>query len=64
MLFEDRVVSGIFGHRSDEVTVNWGKLQNKVLQNVFFSHNIIRVIKSRRMRLARHVARMRVMTNT
>jgi hypothetical protein len=40
------------------VTRDWRKLQNEELHNLYFSPNIIRMIKSRRMRWAGHVARM------
>jgi hypothetical protein len=42
----------------DEVTVGWRKLHNEELHNLYSSPSIIRVIKSRRMRLAEHVTRM------
>jgi hypothetical protein len=44
--------------RRDEVTGDWRKLHNDELHNLYSSPNIIRMIKSRRMRLAGHVARM------
>jgi hypothetical protein len=43
----------------DEVTREWRKLHNEELHNLFSSPNITRMIKSRRMRLVGHVARMR-----
>jgi hypothetical protein len=48
----------IFGPKRDEVTGGWRKLQNEDLHNLYSSPSIIRVIKSRRMRRAGHVARM------
>ena len=42
----------------DEVTVEWRRLHNKELNDLYCSPNIVRVIKSRRMRWAGHVARM------
>jgi hypothetical protein len=42
----------------DEVTGDWRKLHNEELHNLYSSPSIIRMIKSRRMRLAGHVARM------
>jgi hypothetical protein len=48
----------IFGSKRDEVTGSWLKLCNEELHSFYSSPNIIRVIKSRRMRWARHVARM------
>jgi hypothetical protein len=52
------VLRRIFGPRRDEVTVEWRKLHNEEPNDLYFSPNIIRVIKSRRMRWAGHVARM------
>jgi PAS domain-containing protein len=57
-VFENRVVKRIFGLKRDEVTGDRRKLHNEELHNLYSSPNIYRVIKSRRMRLARHVARM------
>jgi hypothetical protein len=48
-VLENRVLRRIFGLRRDEVTWEWSKLHNKEL-NVLYSPNIIRMIKSRRMR--------------
>jgi hypothetical protein len=48
----------IFGPKRDEATGEWRKLHNKELHDLYPSPNIIRIIKSRRMRLAGHVARM------
>jgi hypothetical protein len=48
----------IFGRKRDEVTGEWRRLHNKELYAVYSSPNIIRVIKSRRLRWAGHVARM------
>ena len=48
----------IFGPTSDGVTGEWRKLHNEELNDLYSSHNIVRVIKSRRMRWAGHVARM------
>jgi hypothetical protein len=55
-VFENRVIRRIFGSKWDEVTGERGKLQNEELNDLYCSPNIFRVIKSRRMRLARHVA--------
>jgi hypothetical protein len=48
----------IFGPKIDEVIRDWRKLHNKELHNLYFPPSIIRMIKSRRMRWAGHVARM------
>ena len=48
----------IFGPKRDEVTGEWRKLHIEELNDLYCSPNIFRVIKSRRMRWARHVARM------
>jgi len=47
----------ILGPKRDEVTGEWRKLHNEELNDLYFSPNVVRVIKSRRMRLAGHVAR-------
>ena len=57
-VFENMVLRRIFGMRSEEVTEEWRKLHNEELNNLYSSPNIVRVIKSRRMRWAGHVARM------
>jgi hypothetical protein len=56
-VFENRVLRRIFGPRSEE-DGSWRKLHNEELHSLYSSPNIVRVIKSRRMRLAGHVARM------
>jgi hypothetical protein len=55
-VFENRVLRRIFGPRRDEVTGEWRKLHNKEVHNLYSSPDIIRQIKSRRMRWAGHVA--------
>jgi len=55
---ENRVLRRIFGPKRDEITGEWRKLHNGELNNLYCSPNIVRVIKSRRMRWAGHVARM------
>ena len=57
-VFENMVLRSIFGPKRDEVTREWKKLHNEELNGLFSPPNIIRVIKSRRMRWAGHVARM------
>ena len=57
-VFEDRVLRRIFDPKRDWVTGEWRKLHNVELNDLYSSPNIVRVIKSRRMRWAGHVARM------
>jgi hypothetical protein len=57
-VYENRVLRGIFGPKRDEVTGECRKLHNEELQILYSSPNIIRQIKSRRMRWAGHVARI------
>jgi hypothetical protein len=61
---ENRMLRRIFGPKRDEVTGGWRKLHNEELHNLYSSLDIIRVIKSRKMRWAGHVARMGEMRNT
>jgi hypothetical protein len=49
-VFENRVLRRMFGPKRDEVTGEWRKLHNEELHNFYSSPNIIRTIKSRRMR--------------
>jgi hypothetical protein len=53
-----RMLRRIFGPKRDEVTAEWRKLHNVELRDLYSSPSIIRIIKSRKMRLAGHVARM------
>jgi len=57
-VFENRALRRIFGPKRDEVTGEWRKLHNEELNDLCSSPNIFRMIKSRRMRWAGHVARM------
>jgi hypothetical protein len=57
-VFGNRVLRRIFGSKRDEVTGEWRKLHNEELHTLYSSPDIIRQIKSRRMRWAGHVARM------
>ena len=58
-VFENMVLRSIFGLKRDKVTGGWRKLHNEELDDLYFSPNIVRVIKSRRMRLGEHVACIR-----
>jgi hypothetical protein len=57
-LFENRVCRTIFGRKRDEVTGGQRKMHNEVFHKLCSSPNIVRMIKSRRMRWVGHVARM------
>jgi hypothetical protein len=57
-VFENRVLRIIFGRKRHEVTGEWRKLHNAELHILYASPDIIRQVKSRRMRWAGHVARM------
>ena len=57
-VFENRVLRRIFGPKRDEVTWEWRKLHYEELRDLYSLLNIVRVVKSRRMRWAGHVARM------
>jgi hypothetical protein len=56
-VLENRVLRKIFGPKRDQVT-EWRRLHSEELHDLYFSLNIIRVIKSRRMRWVQHAARM------
>jgi hypothetical protein len=55
-VFENRVLRRIFGPMRDKVTREWRRLHNEELNDLYSSPNIIRVIKSRRMRWLGHIA--------
>ena len=57
-VFESRMLGRLFGPKRDEVTRGWREIHNKELYDLYCSKNKIRVIKSRRMRRAEHVARI------
>jgi hypothetical protein len=57
-VFENRVLRRILGPKRDELTGEWRKLHKEELRDLYSSPSIIRIIKSRRMRWAGHVARM------
>jgi hypothetical protein len=55
---ENRVLRTIFGQKRNELTGVWRKLHNEELCDLYSSPSIIRIIKSRRMRWAGHIARI------
>jgi hypothetical protein len=57
-VFENRVLRRVFGPKRDGVTGEWRKLHNEELNNLYSLPNIVRVVKSRRMRGKGHVERM------
>ena len=56
-MFENRVLRRVFGPKRDEVTGEWRKLHEEELSDMYSLPNIVRVVKSKRMRWAWHVAR-------
>jgi hypothetical protein len=58
-VFEKRVLRKIFGPKKEEGTGEWRRLHNEQLYDLYSSPNIIRMIESRKLRQAGHVARMR-----
>ena len=57
-MFENRLLRRLFGTKRDEVTVEWRKLHNEELRDLYSLPNILRVVTSRRMWWAVHVTRM------
>jgi hypothetical protein len=57
-VFENRVLRNVFGPKRVEVIGEWRKLHNEELNDLYSSPNIVRVVKSRRIRWTGHVARM------
>ena len=57
-VYENRVLRRVFGPKRDEIKGEWRKLHNEELSYLYSLPNIVRVVKSRRMRWAGHVARM------
>jgi hypothetical protein len=57
-MFENSVLRRIFGLKRDEVTREWRKVHNEELNDLYSSPNIVRVMKSRRIRWTEHVAHM------
>ena len=57
-MYENMVLRRIFGPRRDEVTGEWRRLHHEELNDLYSSPNIVRVMKSRKIRWAGHVARM------
>jgi hypothetical protein len=58
LLLNQPALRRIFGPKRDEVTGEWRKLHNEELNDLYYSPIFVRVIESRRMRRAGHVARM------
>ena len=54
-MFENRVLRRVFRPKRDEVTGEWRKLHNEEISDLYSLPNIVRVVKSRRMRWAGHV---------
>jgi len=57
-VFDNSVLRRIFGPKRDEITMEWRKLHNEELSDLYCSPHIVRVIKSRRIMWAERVARM------
>jgi hypothetical protein len=63
-MFQNRVLRGIFGRKREEVAGGWRRLHDEELHNLYASPNIIRAVKSRRMRWVVHVRCKGEMRNT
>ena len=57
-VFENKMFRRIFGAKRDKITGEWRKLYNIELHALYCSPNIIKKLKSRRLKWAGHVARM------
>ena len=57
-VFENMVLWRVFGPKRDKVTGEWRRMHNEELNDLYSLPNIVRVVKSRRMRWAGHVVRM------
>jgi hypothetical protein len=57
-VFGNRVLRRIYGPKRDEMTGGWKTLHNEELHSLYSSSNVIRIIKTSRMRCSEHVARM------
>ena len=62
-MFENKVLRSLFGAKRDKITGEWRKLDNTELHALYSSPNVIRNLKSRRLRWAGHVARREESTN-
>jgi hypothetical protein len=57
-MIENRVLMRVFGPKRSDVTGEWRKLHTEEVNDLYTLSNIVRVVKSRRMRWAGHMARM------
>jgi hypothetical protein len=57
-MIENRMLSRIFGRKMDELTGEWRQIRIEELNNLYFSLNIVRALKSKRIRWERLVARI------
>ena len=62
-MFENKILRKLFGAKRDEITGEWRKLHNAELHVLYSSPNIVRNLKSRRLRWAGHIARMEQFRN-